>query len=68
VRLTGRDDWPLALDPAERREAARRSIQTAAGRIDPLAGWPFARDGTLDARTLEGWRRERQEVAVSIGE
>ena len=68
VRLTGRTDLPRALDPVRRREAARRELQAGAPRPAPLPGWPFAPDGALDRARLEEWKRERQEVPVSIGE
>jgi hypothetical protein len=66
VRLTGRTDLPLALDPLARRDALRRELQAA--RPAPAAGWPFLPDGALDRARLEQWKRERQEVPVSIGE
>jgi predicted CXXCH cytochrome family protein len=68
ARLTGRADLPEALDPVERRDATRRELQAAARRPAPLAGWPFLPDGALDRARLEQWKRERQEVPVSIGE
>jgi len=67
-RLTGWKDLPFAHDPPERREAVRGELQAAAKAPPPLAGWPFGSDGSVDRRTLEDWKHERKEVAVSIGE
>lgn len=68
VRLTGNTDLPQALDALELRDAARRELQASGRAPGSLSGWPFLADGTLNRARLEQWKRERQEVPVSIGE
>ncbi len=68
ARLTGGSDLPRADDPLASRDAARRRIEASSRLSEPMAGWPFIADGTLDRPRLLEWEHERKESDVSIGE